>query len=94
VRGNPGMWFSNQADTLPSQFVRGHWEGRVSALVVVGRDGAVERCAILHTSGDGGVDVDICTGLSRRARFFPALDADGGPAPDYYIYSGRFMNAD
>lgn len=61
-------------------------QGDVEVRLSVGADGRVTGCAILESSGSAALDSATCRLLQTRARFRPALDADGRPAPTEMIH--------
>lgn len=59
---------------------RGRFQGSVGVQVTIGSNGRVSRCAPVRGSGDAGLDAMTCRLVQQRARFSPALDAQGRPA--------------
>jgi protein TonB len=47
--------------------------------LVVGVDGRVKACEIIGSSGSRSLDRKTCEIMSERARFTPAMDAQGKP---------------
>ena len=58
---------------------RGRYRGTVEVQVTVEPDGRVSRCAAVRGSGNPGLDALTCNLVQQRARFNPALDAQGRP---------------
>ncbi|HYC94807.1 MAG TPA: TonB family protein [Sphingomicrobium sp.] len=58
---------------------RGRYQGTVAVQVTVEPDGRVSRCAPVRGSGNAGLDALTCSIVQQRARFNPALDAQGRP---------------
>jgi protein TonB len=56
-------------------------QGWVAFALQVGADGRVHGCAITGSSGSAVLDATTCSLLRRRARFTPARDSNGQPAP-------------
>lgn len=83
---NQGSWFNNDVD-YPSRARREGVEGVAGFRLSVGPDGRVTNCEITSSSGSSDLDNQTCTLAQRRARFNPAIDADGNPSSD--TYSGR-----
>ncbi|WP_310474933.1 TonB family protein [Sandarakinorhabdus sp.] len=65
--------------SYPSGAVQRGESGLVRYRLFVDTGGRVERCAIVGSSGHGGLDRDTCALLVRRARFVPARNVDGSP---------------
>jgi TonB family protein len=88
-RGNPGAWVST-AD-YPSIALQKQLEGTTGFGVTVGPDGRVTDCVITSSSGSSDLDVATCTNVKRRARFAPALDANGSPTIGKYANRVRWQ---
>lgn len=56
----------------------------------VGPDGTPTACRIQSTTRPKEFDDAVCKSVMRRARFLPALDADGVPIASYYRDSVHF----
>jgi TonB family protein len=67
-------------DDYPSGLERVQ-EGTVRFRLTIGPDGRVGGCAITGSSGSSGLDSATCRVLRGRARYMPARDAAGNPAP-------------
>ena len=76
-KGNPGNW-ANTND-YPSRALQQEREGTTSFRVTVGPDGRVQSCTVTGSSGHADLDDATCKNIQRRARFDPALDANGQP---------------
>lgn len=81
-RNNPGLWV-NTID-YPTRSLRDEEEGTSGFRLTVGPDGLVKACAITASSGSVLLDAATCSNITRRARFEPALDADGNPTVGSY----------
>lgn len=57
----------------------------------VGADGVPTACYIQSTTRPKEFDDAVCKSVMRRARFAPALDAEGKPLASYYRNSVRFQ---
>ena len=88
-RGNPGNW-ANTND-YPSVALQKELEGTTGFSVTVGPDGRVSDCVITASSGSPDLDLATCTNVKRRARFEPALDADGTPTTGKYANRIRWQ---
>ena len=74
-----GSWAARIQDNYPSAALRKEIEGTVGVRVTVGPDGRVSGCSVSGSSGSGDLDSAACDGMTRYARFEPALDAGGNP---------------
>ena len=74
-----GSWAARIQDNYPSAALRKEIEGTVGVRVTVGPDGRVSGCTVSGSSGSGDLDSAACDGMTRYARFEPALDAGGSP---------------
>lgn len=74
-----GGWAARIQDNYPSAALRKEIEGTVGVRVTVGPDGRVSGCTVTGSSGSGDLDSAACDGMTRYARFDPALDAAGNP---------------
>lgn len=86
AKGNPGTWVTN-AD-YPAAAVQAKESGTTGFSLDIGTDGRVTNCTVTSSSGSALLDTTTCTLLTRRARFTPARDNKGNPAPD--TFSSRF----
>ena len=74
-----GSWAARIQDNYPSAALRKEIEGTVGVRVTIGPDGRVSGCSVSGSSGSGDLDSAACDGMTRYARFEPALDAGGNP---------------
>ena len=74
-----GSWAARIQDNYPSAALRKEIEGTVGVRVTIGPDGRVSGCTVSGSSGSGDLDSAACDGMTRYARFEPALDAGGSP---------------
>ncbi len=81
-RSSPGTWVTT--DDYPPGEVRAGVEGRTSFRLDIGVDGRPTACTVLSGSGSDSLDRTACRKLMSRARFKPALDTAGHPAPSTY----------
>jgi protein TonB len=65
----------------PVAAVQAMQQGTVRFRVDVNAQGRVTNCTILRSSGSSILDATTCQLMQRRARFTPATDANGNPAP-------------
>lgn len=89
ARGNPGNWAN--ANDYPSRALREEREGTTRFRLTVGTNGRVTDCQITGSSGHADLDQAACKNLTRRARFRPALDANGEPMVGYYANAVRWQ---
>ena len=68
----------------PPEALRHHWEGDVIADLTISAEGRVTGCKIAQTSGHQVLDDATCEIVMKRARFKPALDANGKPTEDHF----------
>ena len=80
ARANLSSYFSN--DDYPEASYRRGAEGTVHFSLEIDVSGAPSRCNIEYSSGDADLDRATCDILMSRARFRPARDSNGHPAPD------------
>lgn len=57
----------------------------------IGADGVPTACHIQSTTRPKAFDDAVCDSVMKRARFKPALDAEGKPLASYYRSSVRFQ---
>ncbi len=88
-KGNPGNW-ANTND-YPSRALQQEREGTTGFRVTVGPNGRVTDCQIASSSGHPDLDTATCTNVTRRARFDPALDANGQPTTGTYSNRVRWQ---
>lgn len=80
--GSPGSWL--QSSDYPA---KAFWRGQqavVNVRLIVDPQGLVSGCRIQQATQGDGFEEAVCRGLMRRARFEPALDAEGKPISSYY----------
>ena len=85
-RGAPQGWVLD--NDYPASSLWEHQEGAVGFRLDVGPDGRTVGCAVTASSGHSMLDERTCSLLRRRARFYPALDAQGQPVAAEF--NGRF----
>ena len=66
----------------PAAALAAREQGEVGFSLEVGPNGRVSGCTITRSSGSAALDDATCRLIRSRARFTPALDAAGAPAPD------------
>lgn len=75
----------------PTRLLRKGAQGQVHFRLSVDSEGNVSACHIQRSTRPAGFDEAVCDALMRRARFKPALDAEGSPTASYFIGSVRFI---
>lgn len=85
--GEPARARANLAALLsdadyPASAIAAREQGAVEFRLDIGVNGRVTGCAITRSSGSAALDSTTCRLLQSRARFTPARDAAGTPAPD------------
>lgn len=59
--------------------------GAVDVRYLVGIDGRVGQCVVVHPSGSDDLDQTTCRLVMKRFRFKPARDAQGRPVPAWVL---------
>ena len=59
-------------------------EGTVEVSLLIDEEGKVAECAVTETSKVAALDAQVCFVLSKRAKFKPAIGADGKPTRDSF----------
>lgn len=86
---SPGRWLT--PSDYPTDMLRESQQGLVDFRLDVDAEGNVTDCHIQQSTRPVGFDDAVCNGLKNRARFEPALDADGNPIASYFVSSVRFQ---
>jgi protein TonB len=77
-------WASRIQANYPTRAAREEREGRVGVRVTISTDGRVSSCSVTSSSGSPDLDEAACDGMTRYARFNPAIDTAGNPTTDTY----------
>ncbi len=80
--GNPGDWIRSQ--DYPSSETSKAVTGVTAFALMVGRDGSVQDCRIVSSSGSVVLDATTCALIKARARFSPARDGKGKKIEGFY----------
>jgi len=75
----PALFSSND---YPVEAIRNEEQGTVAFKLSIDRRGKVSRCDVTSSSGSPALDRATCSILVRRARYTPAMDAQGNRVPD------------
>lgn len=86
---SPGTWASTK--DYPSDLIRAEVGGEVSFKLDVSAEGLPTSCLVIVSSKIDQLDKITCKIMMQRAKFKPALAADGGPAASYYINRVRWQ---
>ena len=78
-------------EDYPDLAARKDLQGSVRFVLLVDESGRVADCTVLETSGVAALDAQGCSKIKDRARFTPAIGADGKPAKDAYTQRVRWM---
>ena len=68
-------------EDYPATALRAGEQGTVGFTLAIGPDGRVHGCTITRSSGSSWLDSTTCRILRSRARYTPARDSNGNPAP-------------
>jgi TonB family protein len=80
AKANIGRLFTGK--DYPRHALERWQDGRVKFALLIDEKGKVADCSVIETSGVAVLDAQSCAVLKERARFQPALGADGKPAKD------------
>jgi hypothetical protein len=83
---NPGKWSID----YPAKMLQAGQPAIVEFRLSVGTDGKPTTCHIQSTTRPKEFDAAVCGWIMKRARFSPALDAEGKPLASYYRNTVRF----
>lgn len=83
----PLPWFD--LNDYPTKAFAREWQGVTTFAVIVAPDGRAVDCRIVKSSGYEVLDRPACWVPMKRARFTPAVGADGRPA--YGVYRSQVV---
>jgi protein TonB len=72
-------WAARIQENYPARAIRDETEGSVGVRVTIGPNGRVTACSVTSSSGSSVLDEAACDGMTRYARYNPALDDAGNP---------------
>lgn len=75
----------------PASMVRGGYQGLVTVRMIVDSEGKPTSCHVQWSTQPKEFDAVVCGSTMTRARFEPALDAQGKPVPSFYVLTVRFQ---
>jgi TonB family protein len=81
------------ASDYPPAMARGGFQGIVNFRIIVDEKGTPTSCNIQESTRPKEFDDAVCKAVMKRARFEPALDAQGKPVPSYWRQTVRFVLA-
>jgi TonB family protein len=91
ARANLASYVSD--DDYPASALKRGEQGRVAFSLAIGADGRVADCRITRSSGSSALDNATCRIMRSRARFTPARNALGHPAPGTHDGELRWLNS-
>jgi len=86
---NPAAWVTTL--DYPVAALRANEQGATGFTLRVDKEGRVSGCMIKASSGSGSLDEATCSLVTRRARFRPAVDAEGRPKEGEYTNRVRWV---
>jgi Gram-negative bacterial TonB protein C-terminal len=86
---NPGDWI--RSSEYPSKMLDVNQPAIVEFRLEVDETGNATQCHIQQTTRPKDFDTAVCKGIMKRAKFTPALDAEGKPLRSYYQNTVRFQ---
>ena len=81
-------WFTS--DDYPRRMAWGGYEGVVNFRLLIDPTGKPTSCHIQTSTRPKEFDDAVCNAIMKRARFEPALDAQGKPVPSFYRQTVSF----
>ena len=78
----PSSWLSS--DDYPQEMVKQGYVGIVNFRLIVDASGLPISCHVQSSTRPKAFDDIVCQQVLKRARFHPALDANGKPVKSYY----------
>lgn len=88
---SPATWLVS-SDYPDGALSQGH-SGIVHFRVDVDTSGKVESCHVLSATKPSDFELATCRGITKRARFEPALDAKGQPVRSFHVNTVRWLTA-
>ena len=87
-KNSPARWLG--PNDYPTHLLLKGAQGLVHFRLMIGPDGQPTDCVIQRSTRPEGFDQAVCRALMRKARFTPALDAQGKPVASYWLNTVRF----
>jgi len=89
TKRSASTWFD--ASEYPPSMIAGGHQGVVNFRMIVDAKGKATACHIQKSTRPQEFDDLVCKSAMKRARFEPALDAEGKPVPSYWHGTVRFV---
>ncbi len=86
---SPAKWLTS--NDYPREMLAAGKQAIIKFRLNVDERGAPTSCDIQRAFGDPVFDKLSCQAMMRRARFLPALDENGRPAPSYFLSTIKFI---
>lgn len=86
---SPGNWI--KSSEYPTKMLAANQPAIVEFRLEVDEAGNATQCHIQQTTRPKEFDNAVCKGIMKRAKFVPALDAEGKPLRSYYQNTVKFM---
>jgi hypothetical protein len=84
---DPSYWVT--PDDYPPKELSNYGGGVVRVRLVLDADGKIEKCMV-EVAVRGPFEQTVCGNIMARAKFAPALDAEGKPFRSYYVQGWNF----
>ena len=88
---SPARWLRHT--DYPTELIRQNVSGRIDFRLMVDANGAVTNCMLQGLFSDARFKDVVCPLLTRRARFKPALDANGAAIASFYQQTVVFVTS-
>ena len=88
---DPRNWFNS--NDYPTKMLNQGYEGNVNFRVIVDANGLPITCHVQSSTRPQEFDDIVCRQIMKKAKFKPALDANGKPIKSYYRQSVHFRLA-
>ena len=90
-KSSPGSWM--HSEDYPKEMLTYQMDGLVYFRLIIEPTGDVSSCAVQESVMPKQYNDLTCKLIIRRAKFEPALDAEGQPIKSYWSSSVRWMIA-
>ena len=87
-KNSPGTWVTD--DDYPTEMIRRNEEGVVAVRLTVDASGRATACHVRDSTRPQTFDDVVCLAILKRAKFKPALDAEGNPRAAYFMQAFAF----
>lgn len=89
AKNEPGKWLSSS--DYPEEMLVKRQPALVNFRLMIDDKGNISSCHIQRSTYRKEFDDAVCNAVRKRAKFDPALDADGNPVSSYWLNSVRFQ---